>query len=211
MHLEQDRFVVAYDASKATAENLVAVIEKAGFTAELVTGGETVSAKKTSASIDDPIFTAALAQAKRENRPIVLDFEASWCVPCKRMARETFPDPTVSRLLDRCIFLKIDTDKHLDLAKGFGVAGLPDLRFLAPDGSERKRLLDFQDATTFAQVLKQFLEEVSTERDGLNTKEASVRTKPYALIDLAHDGREFKQAFNAQKGHVRVVLIVSPG
>lgn len=163
MRLEQDQFVVAYDASQATVENLIAVIEKAGFTAEVVTGGAAVSAKKTSASIDDPIFTAALARAKRENRPIVLDFEASWCVPCKRMDRETFPDPTVSRLLDRCIFLKIDTDQHPDLAKGFGVVGLPDFRFLAPDGSERKRLLDFQNAKTFARVLKQFLEEVSTD------------------------------------------------
>jgi len=189
MRLEQDRFVVTYDASKATFESLVAIIETAGFTAELVTGDATVSAKKTSAGIRDPIFTAVLAQAKRENRPIVLDFEASWCVPCQRMDRETFPDPTVSRLLDRCIFLKIDTDQHPDLAKGFGVVGLPDFRFLAPDGSERKRLLDFQNATAFAQVLKEFLEEVSTERHSLNTKEASEHTKRSTPIEPSKPGK----------------------
>ena len=177
MRLDQDRFVVDYDASIATAEALITVIENAGYTAQLITGSPTVSRKKSTVSIDDPIFTAALARAKRENRPIVLDFEASWCKPCKRMERETFPDPTVSRLLDRCIFLKIDTDEHADLANGFGVVGMPDFRFLAPDGSERNRLLGFQDAATFAQALKNLLEEVSTERGGLNTKKTSERTK----------------------------------
>ena len=166
MQLEPDRFIINYDASKTTPEKLVALVNKTGFTAELVTGGMVASTSDAAdaGSLDDPVFTEALARAKRENKPIVLDFEASWCVPCKRMERETFSDPTVSRLLARCIFIKIDTDKHPELAKGFGVAGLPDLRFLTPDGSEQKRLLDFQDAKTFAQVLEQFLEKMSTNR-----------------------------------------------
>ena len=192
MRLDQDRFVVGYDASKATAEDLIAVIEKAGWTAQLITSSPAILPKTTSTRIDDPFFIAAVARAKRENKPIVLDFEASWCKPCKRMERETFPDRTVSRLLDRCIFLKIDTDQHVALAKGFGVVGLPDFRFLAPDGAEQKRLLGFQDAATFAQALKKFLkdlEEASTKRDGLKTKQASQRTKRSAQIEPSKPGK----------------------
>ena len=86
------------------------------------------------------------------------DFMASWCVPCKRMEKETFTDPTVAKLLEQVVFLKVDTDEHEGLARHFGVEGLPDVRFLNPDGTALHSLNDFQDAEQFSEALRGLLD-----------------------------------------------------
>ncbi|MFV1981797.1 MAG: thioredoxin domain-containing protein, partial [Rhodothermia bacterium] len=158
MRLDRDQFVVTVDTTKASEEELVAIVKKAGYTANVVTGdvaprnevGKTVGS-------DAPIFVKALARARKENKPVVVDFYAGWCGPCLKMLEVTFPDPKVAALLERCVFLKVDTDEYPELAKGFGVVGLPDIRLLAPDGTEKRRLLDFQDAESFGAELEKLL------------------------------------------------------
>ena len=162
MRLDRDDFSITYDASKADTDTLIATIKEAGYKSWIATV-ETPDAPPTevAASKDPVFFTDALARAKQKRKPIVIDFHAEWCLPCKRMLKETFPDPRVASLLEQCIFLKIDTDQHPALAKRFGVTGLPDLRLLSPDGSERTRLTDFQDAKSFAAELTSLLKKVA--------------------------------------------------
>ncbi|GIW78363.1 MAG: hypothetical protein KatS3mg105_0170 [Gemmatales bacterium] len=158
MHLKNDRFIVTYDAGKASPADLVAVIEEAGYEAAIVAESRDPDGSNTDGQARrDAVFVEALARAKKENKPIVLDFYASWCVPCMKMSKETFTDAAVAALLEQCVFVKIDTDKHTELAKSFGVEGLPDIRFLTPDGREVKRLQDYQDADSLARELKKLV------------------------------------------------------
>lgn len=192
MHLERDEFVITYDATNATVEELVRVSTETGFEASVVP-----SADSTTPNIETS-FEEALARARNENKPVVLDFTASWCAPCQRMLKETFPDPKVAALLERCVLVKIDTDEQPELAKRFGVVGLPDIRFLSPDGIETRNLLDFQGPDAFAQALDQLLA-------GVAAGEASDK-----LIALSDGERELKEAFNRDVGNVRLVLVLSP-
>ena len=56
-------------------------------------------------------YTAALADAATESKPILLAFHADWCPPCKQMKRITYHDPDVITAADRFVRVIIDSDK----------------------------------------------------------------------------------------------------
>ena len=51
---------------------------------------------------------AAVAKARSEGWPLLVDFGAEWCPPCKKMESNTFPDEAVQRELGRFVLLRID-------------------------------------------------------------------------------------------------------
>ncbi len=167
MHVDRDEFVIDYDSTKATVDDFIATIKQAGYSATLVDSDEAKESSSTSIATDaieqPAFFTAALARARQEGKPLVLDFQAEWCEPCKRIERETFADADVAELLEQCILLKIDTDEYPDLAKHFGVVGLPDIRLLTSDGEQQRQLQGFQDAEAMLVELQALIANVSAD------------------------------------------------
>ncbi|GAB4147224.1 MAG: hypothetical protein Tsb009_20360 [Planctomycetaceae bacterium] len=158
MYLERDEFVVEYDRSQLSTEDLTTTVKEAGFSGRVVADSETLKKLPTKPVVsDDPLYVTALKRAKKEGKPIVIDFSATWCAPCKKMERLTFPDSKVAPLLKKTVFLKVDTDQHEELTQAFGVVGLPDIWFLSSDGTPLSRLTDYQDAATFAKALQKIL------------------------------------------------------
>jgi len=82
----------------------------------------------------------AIKRGKEEGRLVVADFTASWCLPCLRMERETWPDARVSKFLaDRAVAVQIDVDADPETAAKFGITGLP-VVVVIKDGVEFDRL-----------------------------------------------------------------------
>jgi thiol:disulfide interchange protein len=73
-----------------------------------------------------PLLDDVVAKAKQEQKLVVLDVSAKWCVPCWQMKR-TFTDAKVKALLDRTVWIKIDTDEEPDLSKRLGESFAADL------------------------------------------------------------------------------------
>ena len=158
MELGHDDFVLDYDASRVSIAELLKACTSAGFPASVVDAPSEVARKQSDSNTELPgFYIEALARAKSERKPIVLKFGATWCVPCRRMDKETLVDARVASLLEKCILVKADADEHESLIATFGVTGLPDVRFLSPDGIETKRLVDFQDADSFATELSKLI------------------------------------------------------
>ena len=82
-------------------------------------------------------WNEALVEAKRQNKPLFVDFYANWCPPCRRMATEAFPNPTVGEKFN-AYFLNYQFNAELgegpDVARRFGVASYPTALYFTPDG-----------------------------------------------------------------------------
>lgn len=104
-------------------------------------------------SIED--LQQMLAEARRQQRPAVLDFYADWCVACIVMEHEVFSDPGVRATLGNSLLLRADvtandaTDRAL--LRALGVYGPPTVLFFTADGIERRdlRLVGETDSAGF--------------------------------------------------------------
>jgi thioredoxin:protein disulfide reductase len=86
-----------------------------------------------------------IQQAKKEGKPVFIDFSANWCLPCKELEIKTFPDIRVREELKNWVLLKADLTQYSsgpveELKKHYGIQGVPTLIFLGADGNERKDL-----------------------------------------------------------------------
>src|SRR5712692_4436328 len=55
--------------------------------------------------------------------PVLVDFWAEWCGPCKMAAPEV--ERTAAEMAGRAIVLKVDTELHPQLAAEFGIQSIP--------------------------------------------------------------------------------------
>lgn len=82
-----------------------------------------------------PSLQAAIKEAKRTGKPIMVDFFATWCGPCKMLDSETYTDASVIKESKRWISVKVDVDKEAKLAEKYKVSAMPTVAFLRPDGT----------------------------------------------------------------------------
>jgi thiol:disulfide interchange protein len=164
MLLNRDEFEITYDPAKVTVAQLIGAAKKAGYTSRETSssGVGATTAPGSAAPRGYAVLDRALERARKERKPVVLLFSTDWCVPCKKLARDALSNERVKTLLDRCVFLAFDADKESELAQRMGVEGLPDLRFLKPDGTPLKRFVDRPDAEYLTEELEALLREFSS-------------------------------------------------
>ncbi len=81
----------------------------------------------------------AVAKANAERKIIYLDVYTSWCGPCKRMAKNYFPDEEVGVAYNKnFISISIDAEKGegIEIAKKYNVNGYPTNLFINPQNEE---------------------------------------------------------------------------
>lgn len=115
-------------------------------------------------------YDAGLAKAKSENKPILIDFTASWCGWCKRMDKETFSDPQVVKYIaENMVPVKVwgdDTTKagmithdgermtQKALSSVYGVRGYPTFWFLDPAAGKIGPAPGYKKTTDFLPLVE---------------------------------------------------------
>ncbi len=104
----------------------------------------------------------ALDAARAEHRPILIDFFAVWCAPCRELDRHTYSDPAVLDAIARFAIFKADLTNEespqvLDLRDRYEVYGVPTVVFIDAQGVDRKdlRLTGFEKPELFVDRLRQ--------------------------------------------------------
>jgi thiol:disulfide interchange protein DsbD len=109
----------------------------------------------------DKYDAKALAAARAANKPVVIDFYADWCLPCKELDAKTFSDADVVAELDRFVRVKADLTAAEDattkaLTKQYAILGVPTIVFIDAAGNERTdlRLTGFEPPAKFLERAK---------------------------------------------------------
>ncbi len=105
---------------------------------------------------------AALRGARAAGKPVVIDFYADWCLPCKELDEKTFTDAAVIAESERFVRLKADLTRTGDetvqrLSEEYSILGVPTIVFIGSNGEESGsvRLTGFEKPDAFLARMKQ--------------------------------------------------------
>jgi thiol:disulfide interchange protein len=95
----------------------------------------------------------AAAASSMHRRPILYDFTADWCPPCRRLKSEIFEDPSQAAQISGMFVTARVLDRQREegrnpaiidsLQRQFGVDAFPTLLVVSPDGHEYGRVVGY--------------------------------------------------------------------
>jgi thioredoxin 1 len=102
-------------------------------------------------TVSDDEFEASVLQ---NSKPVLLDFWAEWCQPCKMLA------PTVEEIAgeyeDKVLVGKLNVDDNPGTATKFGIRGIPTLLFFK-DGKVVQQLVGVKSKAEIKKVIEENL------------------------------------------------------
>ena len=105
-----------------------------------------------------PYDQQRLTAAAAEHRPVLIDFGADWCIPCREMEHTTFADPSVITQARRFVALHADLtrlDHHNDeIVSQYQIQGVPTLLLLDGGGNIQKRMVGYIGPKEMSESLK---------------------------------------------------------
>lgn len=100
----------------------------------------------------------ALGKAQDENKPIMIDFHAEWCQPCKLLDFYTYSDAELGAFInDTFICVKSNIDENNLYQNYSNITGIPTIIFASSDGTEFGRMSGFREPDQYYEDTQEIL------------------------------------------------------
>ncbi|HKP68124.1 MAG TPA: thioredoxin family protein [Pyrinomonadaceae bacterium] len=111
--------------------------------------------------------------ARETGKPVLYDFTAKWCGPCKRMDRDFWPRADVAELAKQFVCVKVDYDVEKEMRAKYRVNAIPNVVFTDPWGRGLLGQLGFSVKTEgeIFEKIKLLPKDFTSVRDAGNTLE----------------------------------------
>lgn len=91
---------------------------------------------------------------KSSDKPVICDFYATWCGPCKMLA------PVMEKLSeefsDKAEFIKVDIDENMELAARYGIMSIP-LVTVFVNGEEADKSLGYMSTSEAKEFIESYI------------------------------------------------------
>jgi thioredoxin 1 len=113
---------------------------------------------------DEPIHVTDAAFEKsvlQSSLPVIVDFWAPWCGPCKMVA--PILDKLATEMAGKLVVAKVNTDENNEWAGKYGVQGIPTMLFIS-GGKIVHRQVGAMPESMLREAVNQFMEVVAEKK-----------------------------------------------
>ena len=136
--------------------------------------------------VTDVSWAEIVARAEAENRPVLIDFTATWCGPCKLLDVMVFTEKAVISELAEVVTFQVDIDKpeYRDLKTEFGVVAVPTVAWCDPRGNLVDIFSGYVSSQQFLEIVRGWRSNLTIDRV-LDVRQAASPQDPTVLLDVA--------------------------
>lgn len=150
-------------------------------------------------------WTEAIDKANSEDRIIFVDAYTTWCGPCKKMAKQVFPDENVGKFFNsNFVNMKIDMESEAGRSfnKKYRVTGYPTFLFINGKGDVVHKISGFRPAAPFIEVAKVAVKKDDKSADMLADYEGGNRDYKFMLKYIKALNRSSKPSLKVANDYI---------
>lgn len=149
--------------------------------------------------ITDRSWAEIVDAARAADQPVLIDFTATWCGPCRLLDAMVFNEGEVIDELAEVVTFKVDIDKpeYAALKEDFAVVKVPTLVWCDQRGEEVDRFTGYKSSKEFLAVVRGWRANRTIDRM-LAERKAEAPEDPQVLLDLARRHQDRGQEREAE-------------